>query len=509
MRTKEIAEFGDFQTPYELAQRIAHLLRALHVSPAAVVEPSCGIGNFLKASIDTFESEVKYFGFDVNPQHVRAARALLASKNGVVCEIWREDFFEKDWKSFFGLLPDNVLVIGNPPWVTNSALGCLGSENLPEKNNFQRHLGFAAKTGKANFDISEWLLIRLLESLNRKKACIAMLCKTATARKVLTHAWKNSLDVSGSSLHLIDANKYFRASVDACLFVTRTGTGRMDTTAQTFGDLDFNRVLYRFGWIDGELVADLDTYESLKDIEGLEYRKWRSGVKHDAVDVMEFTSDGEFYINGLGERRKLEPAYIYPLLKSSDLANGRLVPRRFVLVTQRRVSDDTSVIKQRAPRTWQYLLDHAQRLDRRKSIIYEKRPRFSVFGVGDYTFAPWKVAISGLYSNMSFEVIGNLAGKPTVVDDTCYFIPCQSQGESVFFAALLNSEIARRFIRALAFFDAKRPINIDLLKRIDLRKLAERLHLGDEARLYLESAVFEHGAQKVLVFDKKGRFRHP
>jgi hypothetical protein len=24
----------------------------------------------------------------------------------------------------------------------------------------------------------------------------------------------------------------------------------------------------------------------------------------------------------------------------------------------------------------------------------------------------------------------------------------------------------------------------------------------------LESAVFEHGAQKVLVFDKKGKFRH-
>jgi len=51
MRTKQKTEFGDFQTPYELAKRIADLVRALHVSPAAVVEPACGIGNFLKACI--------------------------------------------------------------------------------------------------------------------------------------------------------------------------------------------------------------------------------------------------------------------------------------------------------------------------------------------------------------------------------------------------------------------------------------------------------------------------
>ena len=91
---------------------------------------------------------------------------------------------------FFSSLPENLLVVGNLPWVTNSELGSLESKNLPEKNNFQRHRGFAAKTGKANFDISEWMLIKLLESLNQKKASIAMLCKTATARKVLTYAWK-------------------------------------------------------------------------------------------------------------------------------------------------------------------------------------------------------------------------------------------------------------------------------------------------------------------------------
>ena len=33
-------------------------------------------------------------------------------------------------------------------------------------------------------------------------------------------------------------------------------------------------------------------------------------------------------------------------------------------------------------------------LDNRKSSIYNKRPRFSIFGIGDYSFSKWKVAIS-------------------------------------------------------------------------------------------------------------------
>lgn len=84
-------------------------------------------------------------------------------------------------------------------------MGVIGGRNLPEKSNFQGHGGFAAKTGKANFDISEWMLIKLLEALQGRRAAIAMLCKTATARKVLRHAWLNGLDVGPSSLHLIDA----------------------------------------------------------------------------------------------------------------------------------------------------------------------------------------------------------------------------------------------------------------------------------------------------------------
>jgi hypothetical protein len=195
------------------------------------------------------------------------------------------------------------------------------------------------------------------------------------------------------------------------------------------------------------------------------------------------------------------------LLKSSDLANGRLTPQRYVLVTQRRPGDDTKDILITAPKTWSYLLRHADVLDRRQSIIYQKRSRFSVFGIGDYTFSPWKVAVSGLYKNCRFEVVGKYQNKPVVLDDTCYFIPCSSEQEASFACLLLNSDLAKRFLHALVFFDAKRPVTIDVLNRIDLKRIAERLGLESDARKYFRNAALFEGRQGLLVFEEQVKYR--
>jgi hypothetical protein len=55
-------------------------------------------------------------------------------------------------------------------------------------------------------------------------------------------------------------------------------------------------------------------------------------------------------MNGLGEQVEIEEDYVFPLLKSSDLGNGRIVIRKAVLVTQRHTGDDTLEIKHKAPK---------------------------------------------------------------------------------------------------------------------------------------------------------------
>ncbi|HLQ43139.1 MAG TPA: hypothetical protein VK137_00300, partial [Planctomycetaceae bacterium] len=200
---------------------------------------------------------------------------------------------------------------------------------------------------------------------------------------------------------------------------------------------------------------------------------WRSGVKHDCSKVLELRREGDRFRNGLGELVSLEPQFVFPMLKSSDIAQGKTTTNRWMLVTQRSIGEDTSEIARTAPQTWDYLLRHAKLLDRRSSSIYRGRPRFSVFGVGEYTFTPWKVAISGFYKRLTFQLVGPAEGQPVVLDDTCYFLPCDSEEHARVISEMLNSEAAQQFLSAFAFWDSKRPITIDLLQRLDLAKLAE------------------------------------
>jgi hypothetical protein len=61
---------------------------------------------------------------------------------------------------------DNLLIIGNPPWVTNSELTSMDSDNLPNKENFKGLSGLDAITGKGNFDIAEYIILKLLNEFN-------------------------------------------------------------------------------------------------------------------------------------------------------------------------------------------------------------------------------------------------------------------------------------------------------------------------------------------------------
>ncbi|MDY0093164.1 MAG: N-6 DNA methylase [Candidatus Vecturithrix sp.] len=487
MLERKKREYGDFQTPEALAAEVVNFLQTHRAhSPRIVVEPTCGLGSFILAAVQAFQELPHYYAFDIHADYLRHLHTTLTGKSqhekvNMVCQ----DFFTCDWPSFFNNMGQGeILVIGNPPWVTNAALGALNSTNLPTKTNFQGHTGVEAKTGKANFDIAEWMLITLIESLQGKAACVAMLCKMATARKVLHYAWRQQFSLSESSLHHIDAKKYFGVAVEACLFVTLIGKSTPTTYATLYEGLNFTETHSRFGLDHQELIANLEAYQQFKTLRGTSPYLWRSGVKHDAAKIMEFTKRGEYFINGFGETLDLEPAFIFPLLKSSDIGNARLLPQKYVLITQHHVGEATESIRMLAPKTWRYLLQHADMLDRRKSSIYRQRPRFSIFGIGDYSFAPWKVAVSGLYKSLRFLVIGSVSHKPVMVDDTCYFLPCSTHAEAEFIAKLLNSEVCQRLLQSLIFFDAKRPITKEILQRIDVRKIAQYYHLEQEAATY-------------------------
>ena len=467
MQTKRKIEFGDFQTPDVLCRSVCDLLCSLGVSPKSIVEPTCGKGSFLRASVNAFPQCNIALGFEINPEYARTAGNVQRAR------VYCENFFEKNWPATLDDLPELILVIGNPPWVTNSAVGSLHGTNLPTKSNFQRLNGFDALTGKSNFDISEWMLQHLLQWLSGRSAVLAMLCKTMVARKVLQHSWRSRLPIRKSAMYAIDASEYFGASVDACLLVCVLESRAHSQECAIHPNLQARKPDSVFSLRNGILVANSKTIGKTDHLHGVSPIKWRSGIKHDCARVMELHPENTgIFKNGLGKSVKLESDFLYPMLKSSELMKPQPVPSRYMLVTQQSIGEDTSPIERTAPRTWRYLESHEIHLNKRASTIYRNRPRFSVFGVGPYAFAPWKVAISGFYKRLHFQSIGPIRGKPVVFDDTCYFLPCRTEEDARLLTNLLNSEPAMEFFNSLIFWDAKRPITADILGRLNLTALS-------------------------------------
>src|SRR5438094_6814108 len=219
-RAKAKVEFGDFQTPGRLARDVCALLLRRGVQPSSILEPNCGKGSFVLTPLESFPSAQAVIGADINSAYVADLRSQLHGRSfPAEVRVFQGDFYGTDWSPLLQELADPLLVIGNPPWVTNAGLSAIGSSNLPEKSNFQKYAGLDAITGKSNFDISEWMLIRELEWLNGRLGTLAMLCKTTVARKVLLHAWKKSKQLLRSERYPIDATDYFHAPVDRCLVV--------------------------------------------------------------------------------------------------------------------------------------------------------------------------------------------------------------------------------------------------------------------------------------------------
>lgn len=471
-------EFGDWQTPLALARAaLGRVARLIPEPPQVVLEPSCGEGSFLMAAADQFES-ARLVGLELVPHYAEAARGRLP---GARTSLTVADFFKVDWRAQLGALSGSILVTGNPPWVTSSALGALGSTNLPAKSNFKGLSGYEALTGKSNFDVSEWMILRLLEALQGRTATLAMLCKSAVARRVIEFAAARAWGLGPGGLFKIDAMQHFGAAVDAVLFVCHTGRSA-GAQWPIYPALEAERPSSAMAVVGGAIVASSEALERTAHLAGRCEPEWRSGIKHDCAKVMELAVTGDGYANGLGERVDIEAELVFPLLKSSDVANGVTEPLRAVIVPQRTLGEDTHGLRARAPEAWSYLARHRARLAARKSSIYRGQPEFAIFGIGPYSFAPWKVAVSGLYKRCSFVLVPPHGGRPVMFDDTCYFLPYDREEEARAAILALRSPLARDFLFARIFWDAKRPINKATLQQLNLQALLAELRVGGRPR---------------------------
>lgn len=478
-------EYGDFQTNYHLAITVAKYLSKKGDEPDVVIEPTCGKGNFIVAALKTFKTLKKVYGIEIYRPYVWETKFSILdfyienpSANKPDIFISHYNVFDFDFKAIASEISgQNILVIGNPPWVTNSMLGGLNSSNLPAKSNFKKHNGLDAITGKGNFDIAEYITMIMLETFQHQNGNIALLVKNSVIKNIIFDQKKNKYKIGNIEKHCIDSKKEFNVSVDAALFL-----GQLNASPSfKCNEFDFyknSKPLLSFGWVEEKFVSNIKTYVHSKDIDGDCPFEWRQGLKHDCSTIMEFDKVNGHYLNSLNEETELESDLVYGILKSSDLKNTIVKEsRKYTIVTQRKVGQETSYIRSAYPKTYQYLLNHQNSFDARKSSIYKGKPSFSIFGIGDYSFKPFKVVISGLYKTFHFTLVLPDKKKPLMLDDTCYMLGFDNLDYAVYTLILLNSQQTKELLQSITFPDAKRTFTKDVLMRIDLSKLSNQLSL--------------------------------
>jgi len=220
-------EYGDYQTPISFALSVCVKLKDQYdLSPTVIFEPTFGIGNFIESALTAFESVQMVYGVEVENNYYTLTKEKLLSKGfSDILSLYNDDIFSFDFSNIKKSISkeDSILIIGNPPWATNAQLSSMNSCNLPLKDNFKGYSGLDAITGKANFDITEYILLQLLSEFSDYNCTLAMLCKTIVAKNIIRDINKYNFSIDTADLYLFDANEVFSVNCDAALFVVKIG----------------------------------------------------------------------------------------------------------------------------------------------------------------------------------------------------------------------------------------------------------------------------------------------
>jgi len=346
----------------------------------------------------------------------------------------------------------------------------------------------------SNFDISEYIILYVLDKFRDVRCCVAFLCKYSVACKVFEFIVENELAVTGIEIVRFNVRKVFGIDASSYVLVIRLSATGSIVDRCSVKDIDDRRVVYDIGFIGGKFYSRLT---DVPDIDGACPFEWRQGIKHDYSSVMELKVVDNDFENKLGRVVSLEDDLLYPLLKSSSLKKAMIDSSdRRVIVTQHKLGEDTSHIRAEFPLLWEYLDTNRELFDKRKSRIYDKAPQFSLFGIGDYAFSKYKVAVSGFYKKALFCLV--YSDKAIMLDDTCYYLSFDDFDSAYVTMLLLNTPIVEVFLNSIVLVDSKRPYTKKVLKRIDLAKVMDLVCYDDLVEVENKLCLDNYITEKVL-----------
>lgn len=361
-------ELDDYQTPLYLTDQICEYLKNdLKINPDIIIEPACGIGNFIKSSSIIFP-KTQIYGLDINKEglnkiDIRNPNIKIINDNILTFKL---DKLNKN---------NSFLIIGNLHHITDTEVTMQNSKNI---------------------------LLKIINKFKNTKTTLAFLCENTLSRNVFIELVRNNVKYSFIKQINFNSSKIFKIKDSTCLFIIQFGGNALTDKICEVSDISNpSEELYKFGFVYDKFYSNID---NITQIEGTCQIEWKHGVKHDCAKIMELNLENNQLMNKNNEKVNIENSLIYPLLKSSDLKKPIVnKTSKYVIITQTKIKQDTDYIKTKAPKTWKYLNDNKEYFENRKSSIYDNTPEFSIFGIGDYSFMKYKVAIAGFCKNPMFS----------------------------------------------------------------------------------------------------------
>ena len=236
-------------------------------------------------------------------------------------------------------------------------------------------------------------------------------------------------------------------------------------------------------WITGRRGA----LKAVKQVLGAsDYRAragtctWLNGVywleivgrqSSDLVAVSNLTESGKRKVESV--QAVIEVDLLYPLLRLQDVHRWQAEPSAYILVTHRSGMGLKAIpeneLEAHLPKSHRYLKRFEAELRTRsgyRRYFKETDPFYSIFNIGDYTFAPYKVVWPNIASELACAVVSDHEGKTVIPQHTVTLVGLDNAEEAHYVCAVANPSLVNFALQSYSQMGGKSFGTPHVLKNI-------------------------------------------
>jgi hypothetical protein len=363
-------------------------------------------------------------------------------------------------------------LVGNPPWIPwerlSEALKTAWRETYVSELGLQPHTGVEARLGHSNDDVSVpyafTCIHRYLGTGGRAAFVLKRDIVRGPAGAVLRRSRVGDRPLRLTAIHDFGTLSPFPdASSGAALYVfTADDAPTMPIPTKLWRAED--RVASFASAAQLRETATVEETELVALDESDRTSAWvRADLARDALgecrhEIRHGLKDDAAAVFGLdrADLASIETERVFPYLRSRHVGKYGLSGHDLRLVPADRAGEDNEAwLREQCPDTYAYLDAHRETLLDRSSTWLDTGPFYTGFGLGPYTWAPYKIVWCRLGFKPDFAVAStrsdpDLGEKLVVPGDHYMFVATDDRQAAHFLCALLNSTPYQRTLRTLA-----------------------------------------------------------